>query len=199
MNTITNLRGGSSSLDEKALIEGLINSDDKAFDKLIDLYGNNILRLCYMRTSQMEVAEDLTQETLIGIFKYIGKFKGKSSLKTWVYKIAINNCNKYQTKLAKEKVTVTYVDFSDEGEKIIVEQDSEIDEYLKESNKEIIFEGLSIINYKYREVIYMFYYDELSVKDIGSILNKNENTIKTLLRRGRSELAKVLRKEDLYA
>lgn len=186
-------------MEEKALIEGLINIDDEAFHKLIDLYGNDILRLCYMRVSDMEKAEDLTQETLIAIFKYIDKFKGKSSLKTWIYKIAINNCNKHQSKLSKEKAIVTYVDFSDKNETMITEKESEIDEYLKENNKEIIIEGLNKINNKYREAIYMFYYEELSVKDIGNILGKSENTIKTLLGRGRNELSKVLRKEDLYA
>lgn len=186
-------------MDERELINGLINGEDEAFDKLIELYGNDILRLCYIRTSQMEVAEDLTQETLLGVFKYIGKFKSKCSLKTWIYKIAINNCNKYQGKLYKEKSTVTYVDFSDDKEKDIAYDESGFEEYLGECNKNIILDGLSKINKKYQDVIYMFYYDDMSIKEISSVLEKSENTIKTFLRRGRIELSKNIRKEDLYA
>ncbi|MGL5614905.1 MAG: RNA polymerase sigma factor [Sarcina sp.] len=183
-------------MNEKELIEGLMKSDDKAFDKLIDLYGNDILRLCYLRTSSVEVAEDLTQETLIAIFKYIGNFKGKSSLKTWIYKIAINNCNKFLKNKIKDNIT--YVDFNDKNNEILEDEDF-TEELLKIVDKNIILEGLSNLDNKYREVIYMFYYEEISIKEIGEILEKNENTIKTLLRRGREGLKKILNREDLYA
>lgn len=186
-------------MDEKDLVNGLINGDDKAFDFLIDLYGNDILRLCYMRVSDIAVAEDLTQETLIAVFKYIGGFKGKSSFKTWIYKIAINTCNKYHEKISKEKAFVTYVDFRGEKENLLRESEDYNDKFLKEADKNIILNAVEGIDKKYKEVIYMFYYDELSIKEIALILDKGENTIKTLLRRGRGELKKVLSKEDLYA
>lgn len=183
-------------MSEKELIEGLIKSDDLAFDKLIDLYGNDILRLCYLRTSNLEAAEDLVQETLIAIFKYIGNFKGKSSLKTWIYKIAINNCNKFLKNKIKDNIS--YVDFNDKNNEVVEDGDF-TEELLKSVDKNIILEGLNKIDDKYKEVIYMFYYEEFSIKEIGELLEKNENSIKTLLRRGRGELKKILKREDLYA
>ena len=180
--------------NEQKLVDGLINSDDNAFDYILELYGDDILRFCYMKTQDISSAEDLTQETFINIYKYINKFKGKSSLKTWIYKIALNCCREYYRK-NKKVLSIDEEKFRKEN--IMDEFDLE-EEILTLVDNEFIATSLEKIKPQYRDIIYMFYYKEFTVKDIASILDENENTIKTKLRRGRNELGRVLAKEGIY-
>lgn len=181
-------------INEKSLVEGLVNSDDRAFDYILDEYGDDILRFCYMKVNDESIAEDLTQETFINIFKYIGRFKGKSSLKTWIYKIALNCCREY---FRKNKNLVIVDDSRFVQNNIIAEFDLE-EEILTLVDNEIIASALEEIKPQYKDIIYMFYYKDFTVRDIAEILEQNENTIKTKLRRGRNELGKVLAKEGIY-
>ncbi|MGL5633814.1 MAG: RNA polymerase sigma factor [Sarcina sp.] len=180
--------------DEKKLIQGLKKSDDNAFDYLLDIYGDDILRFCYMKTSDVSIAEDLTQEIFIKIFRYIGKFKGDSSLKTWIYKISLNICREYYRK--NKKVTYFGEEFNKETE---VEDKFDLEEEILElMDNEVIANALEKIKPAYRDIIYMFYYKEFTIKDIAKILDENENTIKTKLRRGKNALGIVLKEEGIY-
>lgn len=180
--------------DERSLVKALINLDDRAFDYLVDRYGDDILRFCYIKTSDISIAEDLTQETLINIFKNIGNFKFKSSLKTWIYKIALNVCREY----FRAKKQLSYLE-DDKVSKVLIDEEFNIEEeILNKIDNELIAEKLCEINPKYRDVIYMFYYKDFAIKDIGIVLGEKENTIKTRLRRGKIELGKLLVEEGIY-
>ncbi|MGL4741447.1 MAG: RNA polymerase sigma factor [Sarcina sp.] len=180
--------------DEKKLIQGLKKSDDKAFDYLLDIYGDDILKFCYMKTSDVNIAEDLTQEIFIKIFKYIGKFKGDSSLKTWIYKISLNICREYYRKNKK----VTYFDEQVTKESDIEDEFDLEEEILELIDNAVIASALAKIKIDYRDIIYMFYYKDFTIKDIAKILDENENTIKTKLRRGRTALEVALREAGIY-
>lgn len=178
--------------DERKLINGLINSDDNTFDYLLDLYGDDILRFCYIKTGELETAQDLTQETFINIYKYIKKFKGKSSLKTWIYKIALNCCREYFRK-HKSTYSIEDIAYSD------VKDDFDLEETILDIlDNEMIIDSLSKIKDDYRDIIYMFYYKEFTIKDIAKILEEKENTVKTKLRRGRSQLGQVLKEAGIW-
>ncbi|MGL5576898.1 MAG: RNA polymerase sigma factor [Sarcina sp.] len=179
--------------DESALVNGLMKSNDEAFDYLLDIYGDDILRFCYMKVNDVGVAEDLTQETFINVFKYIQKFRGKSSLKTWIYKIALNQCREYYRK--NKYATGSIIEILDVN--IRAEFDLE-EEILELIDNEFIADSLTELKGEYRDIIYMFYYKDMTIRDIAMILKENENTVKTRLRRGRSALGKVLKEEGIY-
>lgn len=179
--------------DENVLINGLMKSDDTAFDYLLDIYGDDILRFCYMKVNDVGVAEDLTQETFINVFKYIQKFKGKSSLKTWIYKIALNQCREYYRK--HKYATGSIIEILDANTRAEFDLEEEILDLI---DNEFIADSLAMLKSEYRDIIYMFYYKDMTIRDIAMILKENENTIKTRLRRGRSALGKVLKEEGIY-
>ncbi|MGL4761679.1 MAG: sigma-70 family RNA polymerase sigma factor [Sarcina sp.] len=183
--------------DENALVNGLIKSNDDAFDYLLDTYGDDILRFCYMKVNDVGVAEDLAQETFINVFKYIQKFKGQSSLKTWIYKIALNQCREFyrKSKTFNKNFNGGVFELLDVNVKADFDLEEEILDII---DNEFILESLQKIRPQYRDIIYMFYYKELTIKDIAMVLKQNENTIKTRLRRGRSALRKVLKEDGIY-
>ena len=76
--------------DESSLIAGLRNGDERAYSQLVDRYSPAMLRVArgYVRSHQ--IAEEVVQETWIGVLKGIAKFEGRSSLRTWIFTVIIN-------------------------------------------------------------------------------------------------------------
>jgi len=176
-------------MTDESLIKALKNGEDLAFEALIDNYGDKLLRLCYLIIKDLSEAEDVVQEVFIQSYKSVKGFKENSSIYTWLYKIALNKC---RTKLKKEK------DHSPFDENIEIEYDDDV-EYEALCNiertriKDIVFSLAA----PYREVIILFYYEELSLKEICTILDENENTVKSKLHRGRNKIKQKLIEEGL--
>lgn len=87
----TRRRRSDADGDERELISGLRAGKDSAFMALMDMYGAMLLRLALMYVPSRAVAEDVVQDTWIGILKGIDRFEGRSSLKTWIFRILVNN------------------------------------------------------------------------------------------------------------
>lgn len=170
-----------------------ISSDREAVvEEIIDVYGDKILRLCFIQLGNVEEAEDATQEVFLKVFKNIKKYNGDSSIYTWIYKITINTCFdilKKRNKLRYDDISL-YINF------IKDEKDTEMI-ILKNLTSKSIRVVLMKIPEKYRVLLYMFYFEELKISEISTILNEKENTIKTRLKRGKAALRRVIEKEEI--
>jgi RNA polymerase sigma-70 factor (ECF subfamily) len=78
------------TLDDSHLVNALRRGDEAAFTALIDRYHASLLRLAQMYVPDRATAEDVVQETWIGVLKGLDRFEGRSSLKTWIFRILIN-------------------------------------------------------------------------------------------------------------
>jgi RNA polymerase sigma-70 factor (ECF subfamily) len=76
--------------NERALIEALRRGDEAAFMQLVDAYGPTLLRVARLYVPSPAVAEEVVQETWIGVLNGIDRFEGRSSLKTWIFRILAN-------------------------------------------------------------------------------------------------------------
>ncbi|MDD3227494.1 MAG: sigma-70 family RNA polymerase sigma factor, partial [Tissierellia bacterium] len=129
-------------------------------------------------------AEDVVQETFIKVFNKIDTFKEKSGLYTWIYAIALNlSRDRMRTKQDMLELKDEWIGIDD------VESHVEINIDREQLRKEI-FE----MNSLYREVLVLFYYEELSIREISNLLNEKEGTIKSKLSRGRNMLKESLLK-----
>ena len=84
----------SASEEDIRLVEALRRGDEAAFVSLLDRYHTSLLRLALMYTSSQTLAEEIVQETWIGVLQGIQRFEGRSSLKTWIYRILMNQAKK---------------------------------------------------------------------------------------------------------
>lgn len=176
-------------MDEKALVQGLKNKEASAFEALLNIYGDKVLRLCYLILKDINLAEDVTQEVFILVYRHGAKFKEKSSFYTWISKIAVNKCRDVLKKNNE------YIFFEDYHE---IESDSNIEDDVLQSVKgDKIKDCIFLLKPMYREVISLYYYEELSIKEVCEVLDENENTVKSRLIRGRRILKDMLIKEDL--
>ncbi len=159
-------------------------------DEIMNHYGQDILRLVYSYVNSKELAEDLTQDIFVKCYKSLHTYKGKSSLRTWLWRIAINHCKDFLKSWYNKNVVISEEEpISHRTAKEMVEE-----VVIQKEEDDQLIAAIMTLPIKYREVIYLFYYEELLIKDISAVTEASVNTVKTRLRR-----AKELLKERLEA
>src|SRR5438034_11704622 len=92
---------------DNSLVERYLAGDMTAFDELMIRYERQIYRVCYRFVDNRDDAMDLAQEVFIKAFEHLGTFRRESSLKTWLYRIAMNHCINHVKKHTQEFVEVS--------------------------------------------------------------------------------------------
>lgn len=174
---------------EEITIETITLNDKEALiDEVMTKYGQDILQLVYSYVKNREIAEDLTQDIFIKCYKSLHTYTGKSKLRTWLWRIAINHCKDYLKSWYYRKVVMTDVEpDTHKTQKELVEQVV----VQRETDDELI-SAIMELPIKYREVIYLFYYEELPLKEIAVVTDTGNNTVKTRLKRGKELLKERL-------
>lgn len=167
------------------------NDIQREIERLIKCYGDDVLRIAYLYVKDKHKAEDIFQEVFIKVFKKYDTFKGNSSEKTWIMKIAVNVCKDYFKSFWIKRVFLN----SDREE----DRETYAEEYKDESledgiiksmeSKELLKEVMNL-PIKYKEVIILYYYQQFSSKEISEMLKLPEGTIRTRLFRARELLKK---------
>lgn len=157
-------------------------------ERLMNDYGDTILRMCFLYLKDYQLAEDATQETFIKAFTSYEKFEHKSSEKTWLTRIAINCCkNVMRTRwfrVIKNDIEEHQFQSSEHMIEDLIEKDG-------------VSSAIMKLELDDRKIIILHYYQELPIKDIASIIGISENTANQRLFRARKKLKKYL-VEDGY-
>lgn len=148
-------------------------------ERLLDTFGNAILRMAYSYLHNMSDAEEILQETLIRYLTVQPELQGPEHEKAWLLRVAAN--------LSKNRLDYNRLRDTDELEETLVSQEQEDLSFLWETVKQLPDAN--------REVIHLFYYEGYPTAQIAKILNRRESTVRSDLRRGRERLKKIL-KED---
>jgi RNA polymerase sigma-70 factor, ECF subfamily len=99
-------------VDDGELVQALRAGDEAAFRALLELYGGGMVRVAQMYVSSRAVAEDVVQEALLGVLRGIGRFEGRSSLKTWLFSIVVNIA---KTRGVRESRSVPFSSLEDDA------------------------------------------------------------------------------------
>ncbi|XCP86548.1 sigma-70 family RNA polymerase sigma factor [Roseburia hominis] len=158
----------------------------KMITEFVTEYGDSVLRMCYLYLKDYQLAEDVTQETFFQVYKKYDSFMQKSSVKTWIMRIAINLC-KNQMRTSWFKIRKV-----DEFPELSYSED-----YNGAIDRERLLMGIGNLRPKYKEVILLYYYQELSVAEIAKVLGQKESTVRVRLKRAREQLKEEL-KEDYF-
>jgi RNA polymerase sigma-70 factor (ECF subfamily) len=108
------------SPEDALLVEGLRAGDEAAFAAVMRMYGRGMLRVAEMYVSSRAVAEDVVQEAWVGVLRGIGRFEGRSSLKTWLYRIVANTA---KTRGVRESRSVPFSSLGEDGDEGTVDAD----------------------------------------------------------------------------
>lgn len=152
-------------------------------EKLMNDYGDEIFRMCYLYLKDYQLAEDATQETFIKAMRSYEAFENRSSEKTWLIRIAINNCKNI---MRTGWFRIRRNTLSSHQEK---ESKNQIEELVE---KDTISSAIMKLKLEDRKMIILYYYQELSLKDIASIMGISTNTANQRLSRARKKLKMIL-------
>lgn len=174
--------------------------DQGAFAELVDLYKDKIFHLGYRMLSNRHEAEDIVQETFLRVYKNWERYDEKQKFSTWIYRIATNLCI---DQLRKRKPNY-YLDaeMNDQegmdGYTLIPGDDRTPEtEYLVSETQQMIHHAIEGLPVKYKSVIILRYLQELSLQEIGEVLDMPVTTVKTRVHRGREFLRKKLENKAL--
>lgn len=158
-----------------------MSNSQETFDQLLKENKHKIYRICRIYATAPIEPEDLFQEVVFQIWKSLPNFKGKSSIDTWVYRIALNVCLRSKMKLDKSNQKTTRFDaihFTPATETVDPFEEEKF-KYLKECIANLNESDTSII---------VLYLDELSYKEIEEITGLSENHIAVKMKRIRKKL-----------
>lgn len=186
--------------EEIAFIDKLRAGEEAAFETLIDRYSGDIYAMLYRLTESPEEASDLTQDTFLRALRAIKGFRGDSELKTWLFRIAINESrNRFRWwKRRRRDVTISLDANIGESETRFSDTlaDNSIspeDSALAREREYAIHTALQDMQEIYREAVILCDIEGLSYDETAAALGVNLGTVKSRISRGRDELRRRLK------
>ena len=193
--------GQSQASGEEHLVERLQAGEPAAFDHLVRERSGEIYGLLCRLTQDREEARDLTQETFLQAFRFITKFRGDADLRTWLYRIAINQARNQQRWWRRifRDVTVSLEAISNTfyepplGLRLQDHMSANPEQMtLTRERDERLIAALGALHSSFREVVILRDIEGLSYEEIAGALEISVGTVKSRLSRGRAELRRRL-------
>ena len=185
---------------ESGLVENLRARDAAAFDTLVNRFSGDVYALLYRLTSDPEEAADLTQETFLRALRSAKNFRGESELKTWLFRIAINESrNRFRWWKRRRRDQTLSLDATvgdsttQVWETISDNSISPEEEVLRRERTKALNEALGTLKSIYREAIVLCDIEGLSYEECAEALETNIGTVKSRISRGRDELRRQLK------
>jgi len=193
--------GDARSGVEKQFIDRLRANDAAAFEQLVMERSGEVYALLFRLTEDAEEARDLTQETFLRAFQAIAKFRGDADLRTWLYRIALNQArNRWRWWRRRRHDRTVSLDAplnreSDESFGASLSQCGAIDpeqQALLNEREAVLLKALRTLRSTYREVVILRDVEGLSYEECAAALSISVGTVKSRLSRGRLELKRKL-------
>ena len=174
---------------ETKIIQSIIEGDEQGFEALYTLYSAKIYNTALSYMKNIEDAEEVTQDVFIKIFKNISRFKGESSLSTWVYRITINTSLNHIRKKKRFKLfnnpvhTTEPVDFEHPGAQL--------------ENKEnaiILYRVIDCLSNNQKTAFILSYIEELPRQQVADIMKISLKAVESLLQRAKKNMRLELEK-----
>lgn len=175
-------------MDEKTLVEKLKKGDSLAKEVFVRKYQNLIFNAILQVSRDRDLSMDVLEETFIKAFKYIRNFRGESEVTTWLYRIAMNTL-KDEAKKASRHHSL------DEN---AYDKDVPPQDYALEDKKKVIWEALSKLDDKDREVLTLVDIQGKSYEETAFLSEIPVNTVRSRLFRARERLKKELEKNGFF-
>jgi RNA polymerase sigma-70 factor (ECF subfamily) len=183
-----------SALDDTdALIRRCLAGDQLAWETIVHRYRRKVFNVAYKFVGKHDEAEDLTQDIFLKVFRSLDSFDRRANFQTWLISVSRNLCIDHYRSVRKERETIDReVDTSDvstavpgQGQLAALEQRDRV---------ELLREALASLPTTLRTAVLMRDLRELSYHEIARALRLPEGTVKSRINRGRSELARQIRK-----
>ena len=179
---------GNSDADAE-LVERYLAGDMTAFDELMIRYERQIYRVCYRFVENREDAMDLAQEVFIKAFEHLGAFRRESSLKTWLYRIAMNHCINHVKKHSPE-----FIEVNEYTGSVRASVQSQLEE---REQREQFRRLVKQLPPKQKAILELRINEQLSYEEIAKISGRSVSTIKASVFFALEKLRKLVKDPNL--
>lgn len=186
-----------AALEDQRLVSSLQAGDEQAYEQLIERFQNPVYNLAYRLLNDQADASDVAQEVFLKIFRNVGNFRGDSSLRTWVYRIAVNESHNRRRWLFRHRRGETGIDDtfedSESREKPLMDSgETPFDFTVNREARILLEEALAGINPVFRAALVLREIEDMSYDEIAEILEVSIGTVKSRIVRGREALRRNL-------
>lgn len=189
-------QGLSWGRDEAALVTGLQAGSDEAFDYLVTYYHGTVYNLVYGILGNATDAADVTQDVFIKVFRGIHGFRGSSSLKTWLYKVAVRQALNQRRWCWRHHRDQVSIDAGEEGKSSRFDlpdaKATPFDECAVHEMQAKVRKALATVPPKFRSAVILRDLEGLAYEEIAEVLDISVGTVKSRILRGRRVLKENL-------
>jgi RNA polymerase sigma-70 factor (ECF subfamily) len=179
-------RTALGELDDPALVAACLAGWREAFDVIVERHRRSVYQLCYRFVGNHEDASDLSQDVFIRAYRGLSRFRGHSSLATWLYRIAVNVS---LSKVSAKRPPTEAIDQRPHRDHHAVDPTSEL---LRAEQAAEVRAAISQLPKKQRATVVLRVYHELSHEEIAAVLNSSVGAVKTNFFRALATLRKLL-------
>lgn len=178
-------------LDERALVDACLAGRREAFDVIVERHRRAVYQLCYRFVANHEDASDLAQDVFVRAYRGLRKFRGQSSLGTWLYRIGVNVC--------LNRVSARTLPTEPIADRQFVDQsgDSGSDRLLKSERQARVRAAIARLPRKQRATLVLRMYHEMSHQEIAQALGSSVGAVKANFFHALGNLRKLLGNEGL--
>lgn len=186
-----------ASLEDRRLISALQHGDEQAYEQLIQRFQTSIYNLAYRLLNDQAEASDVLQEVFLKVFRSVNSFRGDSSLRTWIYRIAINesyNRRRWLSRHRRGETTLeeTFEDCEARERPLTDGTESPFDFTMNREAQLLLEEGLAAVNPVFRTALVLREIEDMSYEEIAAVLEVSMGTVKSRIVRGREALRRYL-------
>ncbi len=187
----------SADADDLRLIEDLRSGSEQAYEELLARFQQAAYTLAFRLLGDPAEAGDVVQEVFLKVFRNIGNFRGHSTLKTWIYRITVNEAHNARRWFFRHKRNEVELDVEPEGarslKEIIPDATRSPFEVACDREQHLMIEAaLAKINPIFREAVVLRDMTDLSYDEIAEVLGVSLGTVKSRILRGREALRQEL-------
>lgn len=179
-----------SEADPTRLIADCLAGDEFAIEALIRQFETGVFRLALSIVGDAAEAHEITQETFLAMLRALPSYQEKRSFKAWLYTIALNHSRSHLRKrkaLEKLRNALTVI-FRIETQKLPSPEEA----IIRTETERVLWDQLNKLDEKFRTVVVLRYFHEMSIAEISEILSVNEGTIHSRLHTARERLRQAL-------
>jgi RNA polymerase sigma-70 factor (ECF subfamily) len=183
--------------EDQALVSRLRSCEEAAYEALLDRYEHPVFNLVSRLLDDPADAADVTQEVFLKVFRNVGSFRGDSSLKTWIYRIAVNEAHNHRRWFGRHRKQEVAIDpavdeTESRGDWVPDPGRSPLEIAMEHEQENLIATALSQINPNFRAVLVLREIEALNYDEIAEILGVSLGTVKSRILRGREALRQRL-------
>lgn len=166
--------------------------DHILFNRLMKEHGPALKRIAFLYINDLTESEDIVQEVFISCYQHLAGFRNEANHKTWLIRITINKCKDHQ-----RLWSIRNLIYKPLHQLIRKTESAEVTQLNRQLYSESIDE-ISKMPPKFKEVLILYYYQELTMQEISEVLEININTVKSRLLRGKKSIKSRLERSEQH-